>query len=305
MTPPLISVVLPTYNRAGTLERAIRTVLGQTFRALELIVVDDGSTDGTAAVLAAIGDERLRPMRLPRNRGAAAARNAGLAEARAAWIAFQDSDDEWLPQKLDLQWQVAAEAPPEVGLILGGYLAEQQSRRTAVRPASILSGGDAQPDLLDGWPIITPTWLARKSLLDALGGFDTSYACLEDWDLVFRMADRCIVRAVEGPVLVKHGGTDTVCGDPRRLAAALERILDVHARRWDGHEYRRARRLAHLGCLRFALGERDAAQRALRRALAGAPLAPAAHGLFWASLAGPRAMNLARRWWPHFASMSL
>lgn len=302
---PRISVVLPTYNRAATLPRAIGSVLAQTFAELELIVVDDGSTDGSAGLVAGIADPRVHLLRPGNNRGAAAARNAGIAAARADWIAFQDSDDEWLPEKLAWQWRAAADAPAQVGLILGGYLAEHDGALRPVRPEATLGGRDPRTDLLEGWPIITPTWLARKSLLDALGGFDTSYACLEDWDLVFRLSDCCTIRAVEGPVLVKHGGTDAVCADPHRLAAALTRILETHGHRWHDQPQRLARRLAHLGCLRFALGEHSAARQALRRAVSAAPLAPATHGLFWASLAGARALNRARRWWPHFASMSL
>ena len=100
---PQVSVVIPTYNRAHILGRAIDSVLQQTHRDLELIIVDDGSSDGTAALVRGIEDPRVRYVH-QQNRGVSAARNRGIAEARAEWLAFLDSDDEWLPQKLERQF---------------------------------------------------------------------------------------------------------------------------------------------------------------------------------------------------------
>ncbi len=96
----LVSVVIPTYNRSRSIERAVRGVLAQTYDTLELIVVDDASSDDTVAILENICDPRLRILRQPRNAGAGAARHAGILAAQAQVIAFQDSDDEWLPEKL-------------------------------------------------------------------------------------------------------------------------------------------------------------------------------------------------------------
>jgi glycosyltransferase involved in cell wall biosynthesis len=113
MSDPLISVVLPFYNREDVLGEAIRSVLEQTFTDLELILVDDGSTDQSPDVARSLRDERLRHHRLPTNRGVSAARNAGIALARGRFLAFQDSDDRWLPDKLraqlDLLWDRSAD----------------------------------------------------------------------------------------------------------------------------------------------------------------------------------------------------
>ena len=100
---PSVSIVIPAYNRADSIVAAIESVLRQTWTDFELIVVDDGSTDGTVAAARRIDDPRLRLTEGRVNRGAAAARNLGAAEARGGWIAFQDSDDEWLPEKLEKQ----------------------------------------------------------------------------------------------------------------------------------------------------------------------------------------------------------
>ena len=97
---PKVSVILPVHNRADVLPRAIESVLGQELREFELVVIDDGSTDGSAEVAGSFGDERIRLIRLDRNRGGNVARNEGIRAARAPLIAFLDSDDRYFPDKL-------------------------------------------------------------------------------------------------------------------------------------------------------------------------------------------------------------
>lgn len=98
---PTVSVVIPTYNRAHLVGRAIQSVLNQTYQDFEIIVVDDGSTDNTEEVVKSFNDPRIRYIRHDQNRGGSAARNTGIKMARGEYIAFQDSDDEWLPEKLE------------------------------------------------------------------------------------------------------------------------------------------------------------------------------------------------------------
>jgi len=97
---PTVSVIIPTYNRAHLLDRAIRSVLDQTYQDFELIVVDDGSSDPTAEVIATFADPRIYYLRHEKNRGAAAARNTGIEASQGDYVAFLDSDCEWLPKKL-------------------------------------------------------------------------------------------------------------------------------------------------------------------------------------------------------------
>ena len=119
MTPPPasppVSVVIPAYNREATIVAAIDSVLGQSFGDFELLVVDDGSRDGTLAAARSVADPRVRVIAAEQNGGAAAARNLGATQARGDWIAFQDSDDEWLPRKLEKQMARLHAADPAIG----------------------------------------------------------------------------------------------------------------------------------------------------------------------------------------------
>ena len=105
---PTVSIIIPTYNRAHLIGRAIQSVLNQTYQNFEIIVVDDGSTDNTEEMIKEFQkhDKRIKYIRHEKNRGGAAARNTGIKVARGEYIAFQDSDDEWLPEKLEKQMDV-------------------------------------------------------------------------------------------------------------------------------------------------------------------------------------------------------
>jgi len=116
-----VSIIIPTYNRAHLIERSIRSILNQTYEDFELLIVDDGSTDNTKEVVEGIVDARIRYISCATNGGAAKARNVGIAEAKYDYIAFQDSDDEWHPDKLEKQMKVMETASPDTGLVYCEY----------------------------------------------------------------------------------------------------------------------------------------------------------------------------------------
>lgn len=188
-----ISVILPTYNRAYCIRRAVDSVLCQTWSHWELLVVDDGSTDNTEEIIAAYAasDERVRYCRKARNQGVSAARNEGIRLARHEYIAFQDSDDVWHADKLEKQMRIF-ENQPELGLV---YCAMQGTRQdgSAVRVPDIsidrrLLQGNLYGLLLQGNVIDAPTAVMRKSCVEKCGGFDEGLSCLEDWELFLRIA---------------------------------------------------------------------------------------------------------------------
>lgn len=210
---PLVSVILPTYKRPNLLPRAIQSVLGQTYRNLELIVVDDASPDNTESVVRQFDDPRLRYIRLPVNRHAAAARNIGIKESRGEFVAFLDDDDMWLVQKLEKQVKALQAASSDVGWCLSGHIRIETNR-------SRYFGGDfyiRQLDYANGigtggpeWYLIaTPGWFVRRRVLDQAGHFDERIRSWDDWELGLRLTQVCKKIVVDEPLWVQdmvHGG---------------------------------------------------------------------------------------------------
>jgi glycosyltransferase involved in cell wall biosynthesis len=185
---PLVSVILPTYNRRVTLRRAIDSVLAQTWRNLELIVVDDGSEDGTDDLVRSVRDSRLRVLRQACNEGVATARNRGLAEAKGGLIAFLDSDDEWRPEKLERQVARMRAAPSRVGLLYTGLLVRQPGG--VVETWTPEARGMVLAEILRRNVVHfgTSSVMIRAEAAEAVGGFDPTLPANEDHDYWARIA---------------------------------------------------------------------------------------------------------------------
>ena len=238
---PPVSVVIPAYNRAATISAAIESVLRQTWEDFELVVVDDGSTDGTLAAACAIVDPRLRVIAAPRNLGAAGARNLGVAEARGTWIAFQDSDDEWLPEKLARQMaRLATPAPGDTasgtdwaacycGLLTVGALDARPGERTELRyvpdPSLAQVEGDILESLLAGNFISTQTLIIRRDLFLDLGRFDEETTPIEDWDFALRLASRGPIAFVDEPLVHQRFSPNSITRGTRRRLESRQRLL--------------------------------------------------------------------------------
>lgn len=296
MSSPTVSVIVPTYNRAGTLARAIRSVLQQTHADFEVIVVDDGSTDETAEVVAGFSDARVRYL-YQDNRGAAAARNAGIRAARAALIAFQDSDDEWLADKLDAQLEAFHQHATSPALICGGYLALSERRQDAQYwgPDARMQRGDWQADNLYDFCFITPTWLAPRQILIDAGLFDEQMPNLEDWEMAFRLYRHGPMIALDRPLLVKHGGSASLNFSLDKRILSLQRIIEKHAALWASQPRTLARLHDELGRLLCRSGDTTQGGSHLRRALTldRRGLSRWLHAA--ASLGGPAAYGTLRR----------
>lgn len=200
---PLVSVVIPTYNRVSVLERAIRSVLGQTFRDFELVVVDDGSTDATPELLARF-DGKLRPV-FQENRGVAAARNTGIGLSRGELLAFLDSDDEWLPHKLERQ--VALFDPTRKAFVCHtDEIWLRQGKRVLQKPTHRKQGGRFFERALERCLISPSSVMISRSLLDDVGWFDEELPAAEDYDLWLRVTAFHAVDFVPEQLVVKHGG---------------------------------------------------------------------------------------------------
>jgi glycosyltransferase involved in cell wall biosynthesis len=226
---PSVSVILPTHNRAALLRRSLGSVLGQTFRDLEVLVVDDGSTEDIPAVVAGFGDARTRVLRLPERRGGGGARNAGIAAARGRLVAFQDSDDEWLPDKLQRQVAALDRAGPGVGVAYCGFLREKDGGQTRYPlPGEPRLEGDLRRELLERNFITTAAALVRAPVLAAVGGFDPAMPRYQDWDLWARVAQVTRFAFLDEALLLQYHQPDSISQDGAARLEARLRFLAKH-----------------------------------------------------------------------------
>lgn len=204
---PLVSVILPTYNGAGRVRAAIESVLGQSYGNLELLAIDDCSTDGTWEVLSSIQDERMRPLRMPENGGAYAARNFAIEHARGDYLAFIDDDDEWLPAKLDKQMplMLASDQPGLVhSAVIDCFPGGERKPRVLHRRANDYN------ELLCQDRIATSTVVLRRAAIDKVGQFDTSFRAFGDWEMWTRVAREFPVQSVNEPLALIHLRPDSI-----------------------------------------------------------------------------------------------
>lgn len=223
---PRVSVIIPTYNRAWSLATAVDSVLSQDFDAFETIVVDDGSTDETRALLTDYG-AALRVIRQP-NRGVSAARNAGIRAAAAPLVALLDSDDFWLPGKLAAQTAFFDQNPEAV-------ICQTEERwiRNGVRvnpgKRHRKRGGMIFEPSLELCLVSPSAVMLRRSLFESVGFFDERLPACEDYDLWLRISCRHPVHLIDRPLIVKRGGhpdqLSRAAGLDRHRIRAIRRLL--------------------------------------------------------------------------------
>jgi glycosyltransferase involved in cell wall biosynthesis len=291
---PAVSVLMPTYDRARFLGAAVDSVLAQSFADLELLVIDDGSSDETAAVLSARRDGRLRVLRRAHH-GLRPALNAGLRAARGRYIARNDSDDVWLPDLLATLVPVL-EADPSLGMAYGrAELMDAAGQRLpGFRGSALRHPDDPLRSLLHTDYSASITSVMRRSAIAQAGGWCETLRTSEDWEMALRVAQRHGVRFVDRVVarIRLHGGNSIAARSyaaralPDRLAI-VERVLrDPATPRHIAAQAPRFRRDVYIGtALQHAdLGEHGAALRMAGRALAagGNPLRSAAR-IAWAA----------------------
>lgn len=223
-----ISVIIPAYNRAHTLARALDSVFTQSLPPDEVIVVDDGSTDNTADLLAGQYPQ-VRVLRQS-NQGVSAARNAGIRAAHGEWIAFLDSDDSWLPQKLEQQSGLIAHNPGP-RLCHTEEIWVRRGVRVNAMKKHAKKGGRIFRDCLPLCVISPSSTLIRRDLLDESGLFDEDLPACEDYDLWLRICARESVLFVESPQITKFGGhedqlSQKYWGMDRFRVQSLQKVID-------------------------------------------------------------------------------
>lgn len=226
-----ISVVIPTFNRVDRLEKTLQSVLDQTFSPLEIIVVDDGSNDSTEAMLMDKFGDRIQ-YHYQENRGVSHARNTGIELSSGNWIAFLDSDDQWLPEKLQLQ-VAAIQSSPEYWFCHTNEIWIRNGKRVNPMNKHDKSGGYIYQHCLPLCVISPSSALIKKQVFNDIGAFDESLPVCEDYDYWLRYCASHPVLYIESPQLIKHGGHEDQLsrrywGMDRFRIQALLKILQSH-----------------------------------------------------------------------------
>lgn len=255
MSAPIrVSVIIPTHNRADLVSEAVASVLAQSFRDFELIVVDDGSSDDTVEALAPYVS-RLRLLRRESRGGVSAARNMGIAAARGEWLAFLDSDDLWRPEKLVRQMAYLA-AHPDMLLCQTGETWVRRGIRVNQPLTHRKIGGRIFFESLERCLVSPSAVILHRRLLTQHGGFDEDLAAAEDYDLWLRLAWRYEVGLVPEPLIIKRGGRadqlSGLWGLDRYRIRALTKLLQEPA--LPAPEARAARRVLARKCAIYAQG---------------------------------------------------
>ncbi len=231
----LVSVVIPTYNRAYCIERAINSILNQTWKNLEVIIVDDASTDNTEQVIRGMSDERIRYIRYEENRGANHARNVGIENARGNYIAFNDSDDEWLPQKLEKQMKqllLAERTEGNVGCAYCIVTKYDNGKVVEVAPNISELGEEAFGDIYyfmqSNMFISTQTLLMKKEVFEDVGMFNENLKRLQDWELLLRVAQKYKFTLVQESLVNAYIQKECISKNTKGWIDTVFYVIDKH-----------------------------------------------------------------------------
>lgn len=221
----MISVVIPTYNREQTIIRSVESVLNQTYKDIEVIIVDDRSTDNTHKLMSEISDPRLSYIILDENKGANFARNRGIERTKGEYIAFQDSDDFWHPNKLEEQLAfLKAKSADVVFCAMKSFDGEEKVR---IVPQGVQEGEISVDDLLFGNLISTQVILGkRECFLTEM--FDQSFPRYQDWDLVIRLANKHKIMYQDVILVDRYTQGDSISKQPKKALISFQMILDKY-----------------------------------------------------------------------------
>ncbi|BAY84899.1 putative glycosyl transferase [Calothrix parasitica NIES-267] len=220
-----ISVIVPVFNGELTIQETINSILNQTFKNIEVIISDDGSTDSTLEIVSNISDSRIKILSYP-NAGVSASRNRGIYQAKGEYISFMDADDLWTPDKLELQWQALQDNPQAaVAYSWTDYISESNQFIKAGR--RIKANGDVFSKLLvSNFLENGSNPLISKEALEKVGGFDESLSVAEDKDMWLRLANNYEFVCVEKPQILYRSSMNSLSSNLKNMEATSLKVID-------------------------------------------------------------------------------
>lgn len=227
---PVVSAIVPTYNRAHSIGKSINSILTQSYQDFEIIVVDDCSTDNTEEIVKSFKNPRIKYIQHQHNSGAAVARNTGIENSSGCYIAFLDSDDEWLPQKLAKQVELLQQSQPEVGVVYTGMeIVNEFDRVKRIKVPT--HRGSLHTTLLFANVVGTPsTVMVKREYLEQVQGFDPNiWQFAADADLWVRLSECCEFEVIP-EVLVRYleSDSDRLSTNPKAVVKSILAFINKH-----------------------------------------------------------------------------
>jgi glycosyltransferase involved in cell wall biosynthesis len=205
MIKPAVSVIIPTYNREKLLPKALESIKKQTFQDFEIVIIDDASTDGTESYIKGLNDSRIKYYKLDKNSGQCVARNYGIKRANGEFIAFLDSDDEWLPEKLKKQYDCFRKGPQKLGSVYCYPYSKDVIKDKTSLNRSPYYRGDIYKKFLEGFCPSTPSlFMIKKEALEKVNYFDEKLITFVDLDLHIRVSKEYLFDYVDEPLIIKY-----------------------------------------------------------------------------------------------------
>jgi len=225
---PKVSVIIPTYNRATLLEKAVQSVLYQTYNDFEIIVCDDASTDNTPQIINKFKDKRIRFTRYEQNKGVIKLRNAAITISNGDYIAFLDDDDEWLPTKLEEQIAVLQESTDKLGAVYtGAYSIDMKLNKVKEVSYPTLRGNVLRGLLLNNF-ITTSSMVIKNLCFEEVGLFDPEYKSASDFDMWIRIAEKFDFDYIPKPLVNYRISPISISNNYAAVTKGLERLLTKH-----------------------------------------------------------------------------
>jgi len=232
----MVSIVIPTYNRASTLVRCIESLLNQTYSDFEIIIVDDNSNDNSEAIIKSIDDPRIKYISHKKNLGANEARNTGIKYAVGELIAFQDSDDEWVNNKLEIQIRELKDSNADI--VASSFVRHMGGRKTLL-PKEKINDNYAAIRLLRKNYISTQTVLGKAECFKD-NEFDKKLPRFQDWELMIRLTRKYKIHFISKPLANVYVQDDSITKKPLKAIEALNMIMNKHKDLFDADHVAKA-----------------------------------------------------------------
>jgi len=287
---PMVSVIIPTYNQANFIDKAIKSVLKQTYQDFEIIVIDDGSTDNTEEIIRCFKDKRVKYIKkYKKNRGISVARNIGIKVARGKYVALLDSDDEWLPEKLDKQIKILQDGSPELGAVYSNLCYIDENGKNTNKLRNPKKEGYIYEDLLGKNHVGAPsTLLIRKECFHQVGLFDDLLNAQQDWDMWIRIAKYYRFALIKIPLVKYRLHSNQLSKNLGVKIITANRILVKYANELEKRPRAHSKHYFYIGNRFCHMGKTKEGQRYLLKAISLYPFYIGYYICIFGSLFGPK-----------------